>query len=124
MEKSWIIGAIIGLIVGGIIVGLYFSNNIEKNNGGVSTQINQVIKNPFGFECWGTLNVETVSFQIKTETQSGLTVNDCSIYLRNNYETPNYWADSENKYQCILDRVIYWGTSDIRGDCRCEYRKV
>jgi hypothetical protein len=116
MNKKILVYSIIFLIAGILIGGFLYSQIKITNN---PTNFAQTtIKNPFGFECWNTSNIQEVRFNLALEEGNSPDVTDCGIYLRNNYENPNFWAKSENHYQCIL---YGFNINTKLLDCSCEY---
>ncbi len=127
MKEGIIIASITALIIG-IVIGVFI---IGSNNSNSKT-INEVFKNPFGFEIWNSSDIKQVSFVITKSKYVGMSSTDCLDYLRANYENPVNWR--KYKYQCILDGVssnledltkaqssTWWDDFNLTGSCRCEY---
>lgn len=124
-NEGLIIGAIVlGLIVG-LIIGIFFVSSSEDIG-----ETNSITKTALGIYPWNAENIQESRFNVELQNNGG-DINDCTQYLRLNYENVGFWTNADNKYQCILYSVkkVYNDDADSvedyswLADCSCEYIK-
>jgi len=116
-SKVIIIILLVVIAISLVFISYVLLNGEETSTTGKVIAEEKIRKIPFGFIVWDTLDIQEVRFNFESN-QDYISVNDCTIFLRNNYEYPNFWAKKENKYQCVL-----WSVKNIVVDCSCEYIK-